>query len=169
MAEPVGRPSDYCEEIVDEICTRLMDGESLRSILNDEHLPTRKTVYSWLHNNREFLNRYTEAREIQADTFVDDMCDIADDSTNDYMEKVSLSGEVKTVVDHENINRSRLRVDTRKYVAERFRPKKYFKPETLNEDDSIPPPISINIQVEDGRRTKSEPTAGDLPADAGEI
>jgi hypothetical protein len=141
-----GRPSDYTQAIADEICERLIDGESLRSILHSEHLPSKKTIYSWLMHNPEFLNQYTQAREIQADTFVDEMTDIADDGTNDYMEKVLQSGEITHVADHEHINRSRLRIDTRKWVAERMRPKKYFKPDDSTEEQK-PEPLTLVFQV----------------------
>jgi hypothetical protein len=41
--------------------------------------------------------------------------------------------------------------------------------DSFDDDDSSPMPIKINIQVEDGRRNQSEPTAGNIPADAGKV
>ena len=148
----VGRPTDYTQIIADEICERLMDGESLRSILKSEHLPAKTTVFNWLLHNKQFVNQYTHAREVQAETFVDEMADIADDGTNDYMEKILNSGEITYVPDHEHINRSRIRIDTRKWIAERMKPKKYFKPDVSDSDEeNTAEPVQVIIEVEDGR------------------
>ncbi|TIS00776.1 MAG: terminase small subunit protein, partial [Mesorhizobium sp.] len=72
-----------------------------------------------------FCNQYTRAREMQADTHVDEMQDIADDGSNDYITKTNADGSTTEQVNSEHIQRSRLRIDTRKWVAERMRPKKY--------------------------------------------
>ena len=147
-----GRPTDYTQQIADEICERLMDGESLRSILKDEHLPEKSTVFKWLLHNKEFIYQYTHAREVQAETFVDEMTDIADDGSNDYMEKITQSGEITHVPDHEHINRSRIRIDTRKWIAERMKPKKYFKPDVSDSgEENTAEPVQVIIEVEDGR------------------
>ena len=129
-----------------------MDGESLRSILKEKHLPDKRTVYYWLLHNKEFIHQYTHAREVQAETFVDEMTDIADDGSNDYMEKITQSGEITHVPDHEHINRSRIRIDTRKWIAERMKPKKYFKPDVSDSDEeNTAEPVQVIIEVEDGR------------------
>jgi hypothetical protein len=44
-----------------------------------------------------------------------------DDASGDYV----TTSDGKTIVDHENIQRSRLRVDARKWAAARLAPKKY--------------------------------------------
>lgn len=135
----LGRPTDFDQAITEEVCIRLMDGESLRSIVKDEHMPERKTIYNWLHKNDSFLHQYAKARKIQSETYFDEMVDIADDGSNDYYEKTTRSGEVIEAVDHENINRSRLRVDTRKYIHELMQSKG-----KIGEDA---PPIQVNITM----------------------
>ena len=141
----------YTQAIADEICKRLMDGQSLRSILRDGHLPDKSTVFNWLLHNKQFIDQYTHAREVQAETFVDEMTDIADDGSNDYMEKITQSGEITHVPDHEHINRSRIRIDTRKWIAERMKPKKYFKPDTSDFDDDSFTPVKISFEQKDCR------------------
>lgn len=123
---PGGRPSDYTPEIALEICRQLVEGSSLRSITRSESMPSIPTVYSWFKKHPEFLKQYQQAKEDQIDTFADEIIEISDDGTNDFVEKINKkTGEVYVVVDHEHINRSRLRVDTRKWVCERMKPKKY--------------------------------------------
>lgn len=125
-AEPakIGRPTDYSQDIADEICARLMAGETLRQIVRSDHMPARSTVHLWLVKNKAFSDQYALAKEHQADTIFDEMFDIADDGTNDWMMKQFGENEVE-VVNHEHIQRSKLRIDTRKWALARMAPKKY--------------------------------------------
>lgn len=122
----VGRPSSFSAEIAAYICARLMDGESLRSICLDQNMPDRATVHRWLASNEAFRDQYARAREIQADTIVDETLDIADDATNDWMERRNDDGQsIGWQVNGEHIQRSRLRIDQRKWMAGKLAPKKY--------------------------------------------
>ena len=121
-----GRPSTYTEAIAAEICDRLADGESLRSICRDKHMPDRNTVHDWAFKDEAFYRQYARARELQAETLVDEIIDISDDGTNDWMDRQNGDGQViDRVVDHEHITRSRLRIDSRKWFASKVLPKKY--------------------------------------------
>jgi hypothetical protein len=118
---PIGRPSDFSQELADEICYRIANGEGLVKICKDEHIPARSTVMRWIFKIPEFQDKYTLAREQQADFYFEEILEIADGSEKDsYIDE---KGNQR--VDHENINRSRLRVDTRKWVIARLAPKKY--------------------------------------------
>ena len=44
----IGRPSKYSTEISEEICMRLANGEPLRQICRDDHMPAWQTVYDWM-------------------------------------------------------------------------------------------------------------------------
>jgi hypothetical protein len=81
-------------------------------------------VYRWLAADGGFRDRYVRAREAQADRFADEIIEIADDATNDWMERRQ-GEETVRVVDHEHIQRSRLRVDARKWLMAKLAPKKY--------------------------------------------
>jgi hypothetical protein len=122
---PMGRPSTYSVVTTDEICYRLTEGESLRSICRDDHMPVVPTVFNWLRQHEDFLNRYTVARARQAEMMVDDILDIADDGSNDWIERETKKGTIYTVVDNECVQRSRLRVEARKWIAENLLPTKY--------------------------------------------
>ena len=123
----MGRPSDYSSEIAEVICDRIAAGESLRKILQDEGMPDCRTVRRWLqHPDRnEFRLQYARAREAQADYFLDAVIEIADDSSGDTKLIEGEEGPPIAVVDHENIARSKLRVDARKWAAGKLAPKKY--------------------------------------------
>ena len=90
-------------------------------------MPTDSTVYLWLMqaDKKEFLDLYEQACAIKAEKLADELVSIADDGTNDYMTRQRQDGEEYEVVNAEHIQRSRLRVDTRKWVASKLLPKKY--------------------------------------------
>lgn len=123
---PAGRPSKFTEKLGAEICQRLADGESLRAICRDEHMPSESTVRAWaLELDTPFSAQYAKARDLQAQRWSDELLDIADDGTNDWMERQGKDGEPALVVNGEAIARSRLRVDTRKWLLSKVLPKKY--------------------------------------------
>ena len=122
--KPTGRPSKLTPAVCEEICARLADGESLRSICLSDHLPEARTVHRWLVTDDAFRQQYARAREIQADTLFDECLDIADDSTGDR-KVVGRDGEEREVMDSEFAQRSRIRIDTRKWMAGKLRPKVY--------------------------------------------
>jgi hypothetical protein len=123
-----GRPSDYSAEIADTICNRLAGGESLRAICADAGMPNRATISRWLAHHEEFRDQYAFAREWQADCLADEILEIARDNRGDYVEKRLPDGKVVRVVDHENIARSRLRINILKWIAARMAPRKYGNP-----------------------------------------
>lgn len=117
----MARPSSFTQEIADLICEGIAEGKSLRSMLrDDESLPASSTVFRWLSLNKEFSEQYTRARESQADVLFDEILAIADDGTNDTY----LTDEGERV-NHDVIARSKLRVDARKWMAGKLRPKVY--------------------------------------------
>lgn len=123
-----GRPSGYSQEIADIICDRLSDGESLRTICSGADMPGKSTVFGWLADpeKEEFRTKYTRAREAQADALFDEMLDIADDGSNDWMEKKDdEGGNIGWRENGEALKRSQLRVATRQWMASKLLPKKY--------------------------------------------
>lgn len=119
-----GRPSGYSQELADRICSELADGKSLRTVCKTEGMPSTQTVFRWLRTHEGFCDQYARAKDEAADALVDEMLDIADVATNDWME-VHDKDNVGYRLNGEAINRSRLRVDTRKWIASKLKPKKY--------------------------------------------
>ena len=121
----VGRPTDYSKNLADEICSRLVEGESLRSICRSDGMPVTGTICRWLTEKPEFKEQYIRARENQADTLADEIIDIADDGSNDWMVRNGKDDDPVWQLNGEHVQRSRLRVDARKWVASKLKPKKY--------------------------------------------
>ena len=106
-----------------KITSMIEEGASLRKACKDIKM-SRRTFYEWLEDQKvdeetreERQNQYARACEERAHSMFEDILDIADDSQNDD------SGDKKT--DNENIHRSKLRVDTRKWMLSKMNPKKY--------------------------------------------
>lgn len=119
-----GRPTIYSDAVASAICQRIMAGESLKKICEDPNMPAQSTVFDWLLRKPDFAESYAQAREAQADHFVDEMQEIADASGLD----VSFDENTgKWKLDGEVVNRSRLRVETRARLAELLSPRKYGK------------------------------------------
>jgi transposase-like protein len=149
----VSRPSDYTPELSAEICARLSEGESMRSVCRDESMPSARTLFNWMRAYPEFLQQYTRAKEESADALSDEMLDIADDGSNDWMERKNAEGEVTGwQVNGEHVQRSRLRVETRKWIASKLKPKKYGDKLALGGADGLDP-----VKIEEIRIRGVEP------------
>lgn len=121
---PGGRPSTYTLELADSICERLASGESMRSVSRDDSMPVMSTMFKWIREHEEFSNQYAKAKEESADALTEDMMDIADDGSNDWME-LNDPDNPGYRANGEAIQRSKLRVDVRKWAASKLKPKKY--------------------------------------------
>ena len=119
-----GRPSKYTLDLAESICERLSSGESLTSICSAEGMPKRTTVVGWQDQHDGFSTLYARARVAYADAIFDEAIEIADDSSGDWTTRTK-NGEEVRVVDHENIQRARLRVETRMKAAAKINPAKY--------------------------------------------
>ena len=129
----------YSEAIADEICERLAARESLWSICKSPGMPHAAAVIRWARKPElNFKDKYETARNIGYQLMAEELLSIADDGTNDYIEHVSEDGRAKTVVDHDHIARSRLRVETRKWVLAKMLPKLYGDKVTIGGDENAP-------------------------------
>ncbi len=120
--KPPGRPSIYTPELATAICTHIADGKSLRAIAALDGMPAQSTIMLWLDGTRpDFSEQYARAREAQADKLAEEILAIADDGRSDTY--LDAEGNEKT--DSEVIQRSKLRVEARKWLASKMAPKKY--------------------------------------------
>lgn len=117
----MARPSKYTEAMGEEFCRRLADGRTVRSICTDDDMPATQTIYNWLNTYPKFLEQYARSKEIHADAIADECFQIAD--TSDADTAFDEYGNPKP--NHEYIQRSKLRIDTRKWYLSKVLPKKY--------------------------------------------
>lgn len=79
----MSRPTLYSIELADTICERLVNGDSLRQVCEDEGMPHRSSVIRWLGADEAFATKYALAREAQADTMDDLILETANACTAD--------------------------------------------------------------------------------------
>jgi hypothetical protein len=135
-----GRSSLYTPELADKVCEELASGRTLRDVCRDEGMPTETTIRHWVLENREgFSSQYARAREVGYQAMADELLEIADNGTNDWMER-----DGREVLNGENVQRSRLRVDSRKWLLSKALPKVYGDKVQVGGAEDLPPVVNAD-------------------------
>lgn len=124
----MGRPSIATPEIKDTILGRISSGESLNKILKSSGFPKYRTVLEWLEADEDFARRYARAREDQADTLADELMAIVDEQPPADEHGKSDSAWVAW---------QRNRIDARKWVASKLKPKKYGERQQIDQTVTV--------------------------------
>lgn len=147
---PAGRPTDYTDEIAREICQQLAEGKSLREICRSSDMPQESTVRKWALEDRSgFYAHYAQAREIGYHAMADELLEIADDAQNDWMER---NGEDASgwQINGDHVQRSRLRLDTRKWMLSKVLPKVYGDRIDVNNKHDLSDPMKEMLEYVNG-------------------
>ena len=136
----MGRPTKYSPEIAAQLLTRITEGESLRQITRDPDMPGHSTVYEWLLAKPDFADNYARARDEQADTLADEIIAIADEPPAEVTDD---KGTSRT--DNGWVTWQKNRVDARKWVASKLKPKKYGDRQIVAGDKENPLHIENNV------------------------
>lgn len=122
VAKKLGRPLEYTKEMGDHICELVATNDCglLRLTQLYPDLPPKQTINRWRYRVPEFRAQYAMAKMEQADLLAEQCLEIADDSSKDVC-----YNEGQEVVNAEVINRARLRIDTRKWLASKLIPRQY--------------------------------------------
>lgn len=121
---PGGRPTDYSPEMAARICEGLATGRSLRSVCREEGMPCLASIFLWISKYPEFSDQYAKAKQTGLEALAEDLLEISDDGQNDWMENNDPDNPGYRL-NGEHIQRSKLRVDTRKWLLSKLVPKKY--------------------------------------------
>lgn len=121
-------PFEWTEDIETEILERIAKGEAIRSICEDDWLPSWPTFRKRLIDDEAFATRYARSRDAQADAIFDEVQDIADQATP------------------ESVAVDRLRIDVRKWRAGKLRPKVYG--ERLDLTHANPDGSALNVVIQ---------------------
>lgn len=111
-----GRPRSFSKEVGETICDRMANGETPTEVCRDTAMPTWQTLCRWRRQNEDFDRRFRTAWESCCEYMLCDAVSIADNATNDYVDRLTKKGVLR-VFDREHFERSRLRVDLRKWAA----------------------------------------------------
>lgn len=114
----------YTQEEIDEkfelICKDLMEGKSVRKSLMGYQMPSSETFFKWLNEDEEKAKQYTRAKEIGQEALADEIIDIADDSSDTYVDEFG-----NKRVDGASVQKKRLQIDARKWQLSKQNPKKF--------------------------------------------
>lgn len=122
--KPKREPVRYSRALAERICERLKTGESLKSICRDEGYPEAICVIEWARKDKDgFASQYARARESGYLLLADEIIAIADNPVEAMKRVVKPDGEEITYSDA--VDRSRLMVDTRKWMLAKMLPKVY--------------------------------------------
>lgn len=139
-----GRPSMYTPELAKTICRQIAEGKSMREICRADGMPYDSTVREWIIDDREgFHAQYTRAIQARAMLWAEEITEIADDGSSDTYIDPS-TGQEKT--NAEVVARSRLRVDTRKWMLSKVLPKVYGDKVDVNHGVQPENPLANLVQ-----------------------
>ena len=119
-----GRPSEFTQEVFDDICEQMAKGKSLRQVCDSPDMPNRSTFLRWVKGADERQAQYQLSRDASFDWIAEEAIRIADDSAGDYFIE-DRDGKSVVVPDHARVQRARLQVDTRKWILSKIAPRKY--------------------------------------------
>lgn len=111
--------------IFNEIIDLIANGLSMRKACVEQGSITKKTFLEWVSADELLSAQYARAMEARSDVLFDEILEISDDGSNDFIEKFDSDGVPYEVLNQEHIQRSKLRVDSRKWALSKMQPKKY--------------------------------------------
>ena len=138
---------DQKENILHKIFVKIADGSSARQAIIESEI-NNSTFFEWLQKDtsKQYAESYTRACEIRAEKLTDEILQIADEANADIIGVDEKTG--KPIVNGEAINRSRLKVDARKWLAGKLAPKKYGdKIDVTSKGESIQAPSVVNVKI----------------------
>lgn len=138
----------FTQELFDSICQQIATSSTSTRNICKAHQIDPVTFYRWLQKDEDLRNQYARAKEDQVEFLIDEMLEIADDGSNDLMTIVK--GDMEYEMENKEVtNRSKLRLDTRKFIASKLKPKKYGdKLDVTTAGEKIESNVIPNIIVE---------------------
>ena len=117
----------YSPDMAVDICDQVAKNQvGLKRLCEmNPHWPSRDVILQWRNRDPVFGAAYMRAKQMQIEGLMDECLDIADDTSGDIKIKFDSNGDAIEVQNAEFVNRSRLRIDTRKWLAGKLEPKVY--------------------------------------------
>lgn len=136
--------------ILDEISTS--PGVSTTTICKKHNLNIG-TWMEWLEKDEGIATQYARAKEFQSELMAEEIIQLADECMPGERTKTKSDGTIETTTG-DMVERSKLRVDARKWVAARLLPKKYG--DRIQQDVSLTGDLKINVidRFENGKIAK---------------
>ena len=129
----MGRPSIKTPELLKTICDGISEGKSARAMCREVGIDYW-TMKDWLKSDEDFATQYAMAKEDSADLWADEISEIADELPDGSLEPQVFNA------------RQRLRVDARKWIASKLKPKKYGDKLAVGGAEDLPPVMVQKIE-----------------------
>lgn len=175
-----GRPSAWTPEVEEEILSRHADGEYMIRICEEPHLPALRTVRGWDIEDRGglaegkpyegFSTRYARAHELHTEYQMERVAIVAQEAqlgvTFTVKQVIDKHGNVVTLRERkmsDAVDRSRLDVDTQKWIASKTLPRRYGAIETAPLDGAGDESNTIKVIHAFDYDAPDEPEPGQEP------
>jgi hypothetical protein len=146
--EPVHPASIYTEKLGMEICDAIAEGRKMVDICLSQGMPAKHVIRKWVFDGKHeaFAEQYFRAKRAAAEMYVEEILDIADESSGD----IYIDPDTKKVrFDGENVARSRLRIDSRKWLASKLLRSIYGEGHANQIGDSDAKPVEVARRMGD--------------------
>lgn len=149
----VGRPTTYTKELADRICSLIIEGKSLSSIVKtEEGMPNADTIFSWLSLHKEFSENYARATEQRTEAQLEQLNELGDTA-------IALSQSTGEKRAGAVVQAVRVKADNLKWVMSKMKPKKYGDKLDMTSDGK-----AITVEVINYAKSKPEATEGIEPS-----
>jgi hypothetical protein len=136
----IGRPTKRTPEVVKEICDRLSNGEPLRAICRDSHIPNWDTVYDWMARDEGFALLVAQARENGVEAIAQDTLAMIDAPPQLVVDNNGVSR-----IDPAYVQWTKLRTEQRMKLLACWSPNRYGnRVQVAGDKDN---PLQVNIQA----------------------
>lgn len=135
-----GRPSKYTPEIATEIVQRLSEGEPLRQICRDDHMPEWRTIYDWMARDEELSAAIARARELGQDAIAEDILK----ELQDEPERILSEGGGR--IDSGYVQLLRTRADIKLKLLAKWNPKRYGDRVAVAGDADSPLKVDVDAK-----------------------
>ena len=152
----MGQPSKYTPELAAEICERLSDGEPLRQICRDDHMPAWTSIYNWAAADKELSERIAQARKQGYDAIAEEALLIADTPLIGETETSSTTG--LTITRQDMLGHRKLQIETRLKLLAKWDPSKYGDRQIIAGDKDNPLTVTPESSFFADLLTKMEQT-----------
>ena len=127
----------YNRQLADEICSRVIEGQTIQEIGSSPGMPHWTTIWKWVARHPEFCEMWLIAKRAQMLREAESILEIADDGRNDWMQRRVDDGTFEPIVDKDNIQRSRVRIDARKWLLAKMMPSIFGERVAIEHSGSI--------------------------------
>jgi len=131
------RQSKRTPEVEELIIEGLTDGVPLRVLCRQDDIPSWRTVYDWMNADASFASRVAYARDLGFEALAEDILNIADD----------------TPAVSENVQLSKMRIDTRLKLLACWSPKRYGNKQTVDVGNKENETLKIESNAENAALT----------------